>query len=148
MLKFPDQLMFLKNSRSIQKKSCESMEGKLCVISGATSGVGYEAVKALAGAGADIVMVVRNEEKAKAVKEEIEKVYSVAVDYYIADFSDLDQVRQAALEIEKNYSAIDVLINSVGIHSTKRILNKDGFEMVFCVNHLSVFLFTKLLLNK
>lgn len=147
-LKFPEQLMFLKNGKADQKRSDESMKGKLCVVSGATSGVGYEAVKTLAAGGANIVMVVRNEKKATAVKVEIEEKYPMTVDYLIADFSDLDQVKKAAYEILAKYPRIDVLINSVGIHSTKRILNKDGIEMVFCVNHLATFLMTKLLLSR
>jgi len=147
-MKFPEQLMFIKNDMAVQKHSDESMSGKLCVVSGATSGVGYEAVKALAAGGANIVMVVRNENKAKAVKEEIEKKHSVVVDYFLADFSDLQQVEKAALAIVDKYPRIDVLINSAGIHLTKRVLNQDGFEMVFCVNHLAPFLFTQLLMNK
>jgi NAD(P)-dependent dehydrogenase (short-subunit alcohol dehydrogenase family) len=147
-MKFPEQLMFIKNDRTEQKHSDESMSRKLCVVSGATSGVGYEAVKALAAGGANICMVVRNETKAIAVKEEIEKKHSVVVDYFLADFSDLKQVEKVALAIVDKYPRIDVLINSAGIHSTKRILNPDGFEMVFCVNHLAPFLFTQLLMNK
>jgi NAD(P)-dependent dehydrogenase (short-subunit alcohol dehydrogenase family) len=146
--KLPEELIFIKNSKAVQKRSNESMKNKLCVISGATSGVGYNAAKELASGGANIVMVVRNLSKAKAVKEEIEKDYSVFVDYFIADFSDLDQVKNAAMKILEKYSRIDVLINSAGIHSTKRILNKNGFEMVFCVNHLATFLFTNILLNR
>src|SRR6056297_2021407 len=148
IFKFPEQLMFIKNSKADQKHSIESMDGKLCVVSGATSGVGYEAVKALSAGRANIVMVVRNENKAKAVKEEIEKKYSVFVDYFIADFSDLKQVKKAAMAVLNRYQKIDILINSVGIHSTKRILNKDGFEMAFCVNHLGTFLITQLLLDR
>lgn len=148
MIRFPEELMFMKNGRAEQKHSDEPMTGKLCVISGASSGVGYESAKALAAGGANIVMVVRNEDKAIAVKEEIERKYSVKVDYYIADFCDLKQVERAALAITDEYPRIDVLINSVGIHSTKRILNKDGVELVFCVNHLSTFLFTKLLMTR
>src|SRR6056297_987675 len=148
IFKYPEQLMFIKNSKAEQKYSIESMAGKLCVVSGATSGVGYEAVKALAAGGANIVIVVRNENKAKVVKEKIEKEYSVLLDYYIADFSDLKQVKKAAMAILDEYPKIDVLINSVGMYSTKRLLNKDGFELVFCVNHLATFLITKLLLNR
>jgi len=147
IFKFPEELMFMKNGRAVQKHSDESMKGKLCVISGSTSGVGYEAAKTLAACGANIVMVVRNENKAQAVKNELERKYPVFVDYVIADFSDLKQVEKAAKEISKKYPRIDVLINSVGIHSTKKVFNKDGIEMVFCVNHLSTFLMTKLLLN-
>lgn len=146
-MKFPDQLMFILNDMAEQKCSNESMSGKLCVISGATSGVGLEAAKALAAGGANIVMVARNESKAKTIKQEIERKYSVEVDYFLADFSDLRQVEKAALAIADQYSKIDVLINSAGIHSTQRVLNQDGLEMVFCVNHLAPFLLTQLLLN-
>ncbi|WP_143298354.1 SDR family NAD(P)-dependent oxidoreductase [Carnobacterium alterfunditum] len=124
------------------------MDGKICVVSGATSGVGYEAVKKLAAGKADIVMLVRNEKKAKAVKKELEKKHSIFVDYFIADFSDLKQVEKAVRAIVDKYPRVDVLINSAGIHSTKKILNKDGYEMVFCVNHLASFLITNLLLNR
>ena len=146
-MKFPDQLMFILNDMAEQKCSNESMSGKLCVISGATSGVGLEAAKALAAGGADLVMVARNESKAQRVKQEIEKKYSVKVDSFLADFSDLRQVEKAALAIADQYPRIDVLINSAGIHSTQRVLNQEGVELVFCVNHLAPFLLTQLLLN-
>jgi NAD(P)-dependent dehydrogenase (short-subunit alcohol dehydrogenase family) len=148
MFELPEQLIFMKNDKAVQKKSDEPMTGKLCVISGATSGVGYEAVKSLAAGGANIVMVIRNETKAKAIKEEIEKIYQVKVEYLIADFSDLKQVEKAGISILEKYPRIDILINSAGIHSTKRRLNKDGLEMVFCVNHLAPFLLTRILLKR
>ncbi len=148
MFELPEQLIFMKNDKAIQKTSNESMTGKICIISGATSGVGYEAVKSLAAGGADIVMIARNENKAKAVKEEIERIYNVRVDYFIADFSNLQQIKKAAKEILEKYPRIDILINSAGIHSTKRKLNKDGVEMVLCVNHLAPFLLTRLLLKR
>lgn len=148
MFELPEQLIFLKNDKAVQKTSDEPMTGKICIISGATSGVGYEAVKSLAAGGADIVMIARNENKAKAIKSEIEGIYKVRVDYFIADFSDLKQVEMVALDILEKYPRIDILINSAGIHSTKRKLNKDGYEMVFCVNHLAPFLLTRLLLKR
>jgi len=146
MKKLPDQLMFLQNRKAIQKTTNEPMTGKLSVISGSTSGVGYVALKRLAKAGSNIVMVCRNENKALEVKKEIESTYPVFVDYVIADFSDLDQVRNAALKIIEKYKKIDVLINSAGLHSTKKLYNKDGYELVFTVNHLATYLFTKLLI--
>ncbi len=148
IFKIPDELMFIKNDFAVQKHSYESMKGKLCVVSGATSGVGYETIKALAAGGANLVIVARNEKKAILVKEEIEKKYGVTVDYFIADFSDLKQVENAALAILVKYPRIDILINSVGIYLTRRKLTEDGVEMVFCVNHLATFLMTKLLLKK
>jgi len=148
MIRLPDELMFIKNDKAVQKKSNESMNGKVCVISGATSGVGLETVKALAAGGANIVIVARNINKAQAIQKEIEKDYSIKIDYFIADFADLHQVRTVAKSILDKYAKIDVLINSVGIHSTKRVLNKDGLEMAFCVNHLAPFLFTTLLIDR
>ena len=70
------------------------------------------------------------------------------VDIVIADFSDLGDVRKAADILLSNYSRIDVLINSAGLHSTTRTITKDGFETVFCVNHLAPFLLTHLLLER
>ncbi len=145
-LKLPNELMFLRNSRAVQKQSTELMEGKTVVISGSTSGVGYEALKRFAQGKANLIMVCRNADKANTIKAEIESAYHVTVDYFLADFSDLTQVRNAASEINKKYPHIDVLINSTGLHSTKKLYNKDGYELVFTVNHLSTFLFTQLLL--
>lgn len=124
------------------------MTGKVCVITGATSGVGLEASKRLAEGGAHIVMVCRNREKAELIRTELQAAYKVPVDIVTADFSDLDQVRRAADQILNAYPRIDVLINSAGLHSTKRRYTPAGFELVFCVNHLASFLFTKLLLDR
>ena len=140
--------MFLRNSRMEQKTTDESMKGKRTVISGSTSGVGLATLKQLAAAGSDLVMVCRNIEKAEKIKTEIAKEFNVLIDIVQADFSDLDSVREAAKIILDKFDRIDVLINSVGIHNTKKRFNKDGIEMVFCVNHLSTFLFTLLLLKR
>lgn len=146
-IRVPEELMFIVNDHAQQKRSTESMSGKLCVVSGATSGVGYEAVKALAAGGANLVLIARNEEKATHVKGELERKFGVNVDYFLADFSDLRQVEQVAHQIAARYKRIDVLINCAGIHSTRRILNTDGIELVFCVNHLAPLLLTQILLD-
>lgn len=147
-LKLPDELIFIKNGKAVQKKSTTTMEGKVCVITGATSGVGLEALKRLARGGAHIVMVCRNPDKAERISREIKSEWNVPVDIVTADFSSLDEVRNAAALIIKNYPKIDVLINSAGIHSTKRVYTQEGYEMVFCVNHLAPFLFTQLLIGR
>ncbi len=144
----PDELMFLKNKKMEQKKSTASMSGKVCIISGATSGVGLEAARRLAEGGAHIVMVCRNKNKADVVREELTSAQHVPVDIIIADFSRLEDVRSAAARILAVYPKIDVLINSAGLHSTKRTYTPEGFETVFCVNHLASFLFTMLLLDR
>ena len=147
-LRLPDELIFIKNGKTVQKKSTATMEGKICVITGATSGVGLEASKRLAKGGAHIVMVCRNMEKAERISSEIKSEWHVPVDIIVADFSRLDEVRHAAALIIERYPKIDVLINSAGIHSTKRMYTSEGFEMVFCVNHLAPFLFTQLLIER
>ncbi|MCF7832298.1 MAG: SDR family NAD(P)-dependent oxidoreductase [Candidatus Marinimicrobia bacterium] len=144
----PDELKFITNSKLPQKRSYESMEGKICVISGATSGVGYESAISLAREGAEIVMLVRNAEKAKKVCENIKEVSGKVTRYFLADFCKLSEVRSAVNEILEAYPKIDVLINSVGIHNTTRRLTEDGYEMVFYVNHLSNFLVTKMMLPR
>lgn len=145
---WPEELVFLENSKRPYKTSDKSMKGKTCVITGTTSGIGLETLKQLAKGGANIVMVCRNEEKAIRVKEETLRKYDVSIDIVIADFSSLTQVRRAAQTILNNYPKIDVLINNIGMHSTTKQHTEEGFEMVFIVNHLSSFLFTKLLLPR
>ncbi len=145
MRSLPDELMFLKNRKEIQKSTSESMAGKVCVVTGATSGVGLAALQRLAQGGAQLVMVCRNPEKAQGIRRDIESRYNVLVDIVTADFSRLDTVRTAALAIAQKYAKIDVLINSAGMHSTKKLYTEQGYEMVFCVNHLAPFLFTNLL---
>ncbi len=144
----PDELMFLVNRRAAQKTTEAPMTGKVCVISGSTSGVGLSAVKRLARGGAHIVMVCRNAGKAEGVRREIADQHGVPVDVVIADFSNLDDIRQAAEVLLRDYPHIDVLINSVGLHSTSRILTRAGFELVLCVNHLGPFLLTYLLMER
>ena len=120
-LKLPDELIFMNNGKAIQKKSTALMTGKVCVITGATSGVGLEASKRLAEGGAYIVMVCRNRRKAELISAELMSTWNVPVDIVIADFSRLEDVNKAADQILKTYPRIDVLINSAGLHSTKRL---------------------------
>lgn len=145
-MKWPDELIFMKNGRAVQHQTHASMAGKLSIITGATSGVGLSAANVLAAAQSNIVMVCRNEQKALPIKQELISKYGVSVDIVVADFSRFEDVRKAAQHIISRYPKIDVLINSVGIHSTRKLFNEDGIELCFTVNHLSTFLFTKLLM--
>jgi len=144
----PDELKFISNSRLPQKKSGESLEGKTCVITGATSGVGYQAAVRLAKGGARIVMIARNQEKAEALCEELRALSPHAPRYYLADFTRLSEVRKAAESILHDYPKIDVLINVAGVHMTTRVLTPEGHETAFCVNHLASFLLTGMLLKR
>ena len=91
------------------------MDGRTCVITGANSGVGYQAAKRLAQGGAHIVMVCRNREKAQKVQTELVNAYGTRVDLVIADFEKLSEVSRAAAEISSAYPKIDVLVNNAGV---------------------------------
>ena len=142
-----DDLAFLKSRRAEQHRSTAMMTGKVCVISGATSGVGLEAAKRLAKGGAELVLISRSEAKAEAVKGMLQKDFGAKVRLVTADFSRLSDVRKAAELIRKHYGALDVLINSAGLHCTRRHLTGDGNELAFQVNHIAPFLLTMLLLD-
>lgn len=147
-MKLPDELQFIVNARKPQKRTTVRLDGKKCIITGATSGVGLAAARRIAQAGADLILVNRNPDKSNLVKEELKRDFGAKVDLVLADFSHLDQVRYAAsLILEKN-PRLDILINNAGLHNTGRELNEDGIEMVFCVNHLAHFLLTRLLLDR
>ena len=147
-MKWPDELIFIPNSRMAQKTTPVRMDGRVCVLTGATSGVGYHAAKRLAEGGARLVLVCRNAEKAARVKNELECEHQTSVRILQADFSQLAQVRKTAVTILEEYPRIDVLINNTGIHNTRRTITENGVETVFSVNHLASFLFTRLLLPR
>jgi NAD(P)-dependent dehydrogenase (short-subunit alcohol dehydrogenase family) len=144
----PDELDFLANAFKSQKITTARMDGKVCVITGGTSGVGYQAAKRLAEGGAEIVLVCRNPQKGEAVRQELAEAYGTKTSVILADFTRLDEVRRAAGELLAGWPKIDVLINNAGIHRTHRTLTEDGLETVFCVNHLAAFLLTRLLLDR
>jgi NAD(P)-dependent dehydrogenase (short-subunit alcohol dehydrogenase family) len=147
-MELPEELQFIKNARLPQKNTQARMDGKLCILTGATSGVGYQAARRLAKGGASLVLVCRNPSKAAQVQAEIQHVDGTRVDVLQADFSHLDQVRTAAAGLLASYPRIDVLINNAGLHNTHHTLTAEGFETVFCVNHLASFLLTRLLLDR
>jgi NAD(P)-dependent dehydrogenase (short-subunit alcohol dehydrogenase family) len=147
-MKVPEQLQYLVNGRLPQHKSDASMAGKTVVITGANSGVGFQAAKHFAAGGAHLVLMCRNSEKAEAASSLLQPSVSIAIDIVLADFSRMDDIRRAAGELLERFPAIDVLVNNAGLHSTSRTLTADGYETVFAVNHLASFLLTRLLLDR
>lgn len=147
LFELPDELAFMATSRMPQKTTDVSMSGKLCLLTGATSGVGYYGATHLAQAGADLIIIARDKEKLEALKEELTGKFGIKVYPYLADFTDLRSVRKAIGEIRETHNKIDVLINNAGVHMTTRQLTKEGHEVAFCVNHLASFLITGLLLE-
>jgi len=147
-VKLPAEIQFISSAFQAQHKTDERMDGKVSIVTGATSGVGYHAARRLAEGGASLILVCRNGEKAEELRKELFQTYNAKVEIVLADFSKLSDVREAADFILQKYQRIDVLINNAGLHRTTRILTEEGFEMVFCVNHLASYLFTRLLLDR
>ena len=147
-MKLPEELQFIANARMVQKTTDARMDGRVCIITGASSGVGYQAAKRLAQGGAHLVLVCRNREKTARVQGEFLREFTAHVDVVLADFSRLADVRRAADILLANYPRIHVLINNAGLHNTHRELNEQGIKTVFCVNHLASFLLTRLLLDR
>ncbi|MBN2049277.1 MAG: SDR family NAD(P)-dependent oxidoreductase, partial [Spirochaetales bacterium] len=147
-LELPDELKFITNSRRTQKCSTESLRGKTWVVTGATSGIGRRAAWRLAEAGADILFLARSKDKAEELKAELVSRSGGRAEYFIADFTDLDQVKRATEDLLAGSERLDGLINSAGVHNTRRVLTPAGHETVFCVNHLATFLVTARLLPR
>lgn len=147
-MQVPDRLQFIPNMWAAQRETDTSLQGRLCVISGATSGVGLASLQRIAAGGADIVMVARNLQKAEAVSAAIASDSRANIDIVPADFTNLASVRSAAGLILEKYPRIHLLINSAGVFSTTRVMTPGGFELSFCVNHLAPFLLTRLLLDR
>src|SRR5215467_8682726 len=123
------------------------MNGKVCVVTGATSGIGKAAATALARMGAQVVLAGRDRGRAQAVAAEIGPLSAAPPKVEIADLASMEQVRALAGRLA-SLERIDVLINNAGLVLGERRGTEDGFEHVFAVNHLAPFLLTNLLLPK
>lgn len=124
------------------------IRGKYCLVTGATDGIGRETARVLAGKGARVIVVGRNEGKAERVVRQIrQETGNETVEYMLADFSSLAQVRRLAEDYQAAYPRLDVLINNAGAMFMRRQKSEDGFEMTLAVNHLAPFLLSNLLLE-
>lgn len=147
-MKVPEQLQFIVNGRAEQRRSDASIDGRTCIITGATSGVGYATARRFARGGAHLALVCRDPDKAERTRRELSTLTSEPIDIVLADFSRLDAVREAAAQLLERCPRIHILVNNIGLHSTTRTLTPDGIETVFAVNHLAPFLLTHLLLDR
>jgi NAD(P)-dependent dehydrogenase (short-subunit alcohol dehydrogenase family) len=129
-------------------KNVPDQTGKTILITGANTGLGYEAAKVLAAKNARVLIGCRSTEKAEQAREEILKEHAAAdVAIVQLDLGNLKSVKQAAANVAKE-PQLDVLINNAGIMMPPYALTEDGFESQFGVNHLGPFALTSLLLKK
>jgi NAD(P)-dependent dehydrogenase (short-subunit alcohol dehydrogenase family) len=122
------------------------MKGKTIVATGATSGIGEAAVLALAGQGARIVIVARDEARGRATMQKIEaKAPGLGHRLYLADLSSIAETRKVGAAIVASEPRIDVLINNAGALFSNRRVTPEGVELTFALNHMSYFVLTEAL---
>ena len=124
------------------------MNGKTCLVTGATQGIGKEAARELVKLGADVTIVGRDPARTEAAAKELEKERPGAqVDFLLADLSSMAAVRKLAADFRAKHDRLDVLVNNAGVILMERKTTADGFEATFATNHLAYFLLTELLLD-
>ncbi|HUR75950.1 MAG TPA: SDR family NAD(P)-dependent oxidoreductase [Sporichthya sp.] len=123
--------------------------GRVAVVTGANTGLGFGTARGLAERGAEVVLAVRNLDKGKQAADRISATAPGAqITVQALDLSSLASVRSAAADLAARYPRIDLLINNAGVMYTPRQLTADGFEMQFGTNHLGHFALTGLLLPR
>ena len=122
------------------------MIGKICLVTGATDGIGKVTARVLAQQGATVIGVGRNPAKIKAVLAEIGDTPG-SLEFMTADLSSQAEVRALAAEFLRKYDQLHVLVNNAGALFTSYHETIDGIELTFALNHLSYFLLTNLLLD-
>jgi NAD(P)-dependent dehydrogenase (short-subunit alcohol dehydrogenase family) len=134
--------------RTTRSDDMKPIEEQTILITGATSGLGEELAKALAGRGATLLLHGRDPERGLETVRKIAEITSNdKIQFYRADLSSLREVNELARQIIANASRLDVLINNAGVgfgkDAAKRELSQDGYELRFAVNYLAPYLLTE-----
>lgn len=125
------------------------LDGKTCILTGATSGIGEETALELARRGARLHLIARSEPRGEATCARIhEETGNDAATLHLADLASLAEIRRVADELLEACPRIDLLLNNAGVVNLKRETTADGFETTFAVNHLAYFALTNLLLDR
>ena len=123
------------------------MDGLICMVTGATSGIGKAVAVSIAKRGDILLLIGRDKLKTEAVLEEIKKLSgNEKISYMLADLSSQEEIRKLVPEIYEKYPRLEILINNAGSVFMSRADSVDGIEMTFALNHLSYFLISNLLL--
>lgn len=121
---------------------------RVCLVTGATSGIGKATAQALAAMGATTILLARDRARGDATVKEIRGTTgSDRVELLVADLSSQDSIRELAEVFRRDHDRLDVLVNCAGAFFRKRRVTDDGLEMTFALNHLAYFLLTNLLLS-
>ena len=126
----------------------DSLENKIILITGATSGIGKETALKLANLGKTIIFTARNAKQGKKTRDDIRQATNNdEVHMLPCDLSSFKSIRTTCKDFTGKFNRLDVLINNAGIWTKKRQFSRDGIEMIFAVNYLAPFLMTNLLLD-
>ncbi len=138
-------------SSSAQSGSPPEPHQRVVLITGSTSGLGRSVALALAQAGDHVIVHGRSQERGMALVEEIHASTPGSARFYRADFGALDEVRELATAVLRDYERLDVLVNNAGVafaSDRERRVSRDGYELTFQVNYLAHYLLTDLLLPR
>jgi len=125
----------------------ERLQGKVCMVTGGTAGIGFVTARNLAEAGANVLIVGRNATRGQTALGAIRRQAGHSnVEFLQADLSDQKQIHGLAMAVGDRYGRLDVLVNNAGSMFGQRCLSAQGLEMTFALNHLSYFALTLLLL--
>src|SRR5512137_1664147 len=123
--------------------------GMTAIVTGGNSGLGYYASRALAAAGAHVILACRNQEKGLSAVRRIQKDFPhVSLELLPLDLADLRSVRSSAFAFAEKHPRLHILINNAGLMATPYRQTVDGFELQFGVNHLGHFALAGLLLDQ
>ncbi|HVZ22995.1 MAG TPA: SDR family oxidoreductase [Vicinamibacterales bacterium] len=125
-----------------------SDQHRLCLVTGASSGIGLETARGLATLGATVLMLGRDRRRLDAARDDIAaSAPQASLECHVADFRSLRDVRRVANEIRAHHHRLNVLVNNAGVFTRARALTEGGIETQLAVNHLAPFLLTNLLLD-
>ena len=123
--------------------------GRIALVTGANSGIGYQTARALAAHGAHVVLACRDAERARRAYEELDKdLDDCSVEILSLDLADLASVREAAAAFLRSHARLDLLVNNAGVMGAPFRQTADGFELQMATNHLGHFALTGLLLDR
>lgn len=116
---------------------------KTILITGSTDGIGFQTAKKLVSEGHKVLIHGRNPQKVSSVLEELSSLTNREIDSFVADLTNMAEVKTLANEIKKSYSKLDVLVNNAGVYNIKETITKDGLDSRFVVNTLAPYLLTQ-----
>lgn len=126
-----------------------TLTGRICLVTGTTTGLGRATAVGLAELGAMVVVAARDKTKGEAAVGEIKRASgNPNLELLVCDLSLQASIRAAAEEFQRRYERLNVLINNAAVFVGKRTLTRDGLELMFATNHLGPFLLTLLLLER